>query len=100
MLPSKDVEFEDGSITISAPPTEFFKAKRWHCPRHSLPRAGNAGNHFYSAVHHDSRAEQLALFEKLQGMLNDYDDVLEIYNNVTHPRLSCVLIKLSATLAQ
>ena len=78
----EEVECEDGTVTILAPPAEFYKAKtalREAFPGveleiqeiRFLPREGKILS-----------GEDLGLFEKLLGMLNNSDDVQEIYHNI------------------
>ncbi|QVL33473.1 YebC/PmpR family DNA-binding transcriptional regulator [Telmatocola sphagniphila] len=78
----EEVECKDGTITVFAPPAEFFKAKT---ALHKafpdlvfdvqeitfLPKEGK-----------ELSGEELASFDKFLGMLNDCDDVQEIYHNV------------------
>lgn len=79
----EEVESSEGSITVFAPPGEFYKAKTallgafpglelevqeiTFLPRETKPLGG----------------DELAQFEKLLGMLNDCDDVQEVCHNVT-----------------
>lgn len=79
----EEVECKDGTITVFAPPSEFYKAKTalvaafpdldfevqeiTFLPKETKPLTG----------------DDLALFDKFLGMLNECDDVQEIYHNVT-----------------
>ena len=77
-----DVECEDGKITVFAPNTEYFNTK-------------NALTDAYGDIKFEvdeiqfipqttvkiSDAEDLALFEKFTEMLNDLEDVQNIYHN-------------------
>jgi len=81
----EEVECKDGHVTVFAPPVEFYKAKTalleafpdlelevqeiTFLPRETKVLAG----------------DELALFERFLGMLNDCDDVQEIYHNVSLP---------------
>ena len=76
-----DIENEDGKITVFAPNTEYFKAKQaltdafeglefevdeiQFIPQTSCPISG----------------DDVEIFEKLEFMLNDLDDVQNIYHN-------------------
>ena len=76
-----DIENEDGKITVFAPNTEYFKAKQaltdafegiefevdeiQFIPQTSCPISG----------------DDVEMFEKLELMLNDLDDVQNIYHN-------------------
>ena len=82
----EEVECKDGSVRIFAPPAEFYKVK-------SAILAGFPGVEFETQeitfLPQQSRslsAEDLALFEKFLEMLNDCDDVQEIYHNVALPK--------------
>ena len=81
----EEVECEDGTVTISAPPAEFSKAKT------ALLRAFPGTEleiqeiRFLPQASKSLSVEDLGLFEKLVGMLNDCDDVQEIYHNVAIP---------------
>jgi len=76
-----DIENEDGMITVYAPHTEFYKAK-------------NALMEAIPTIHFDMEeitflpqtttqvsGEDVILFDKFMEMLNDCDDVQEIYHN-------------------
>ncbi|MZR62080.1 YebC/PmpR family DNA-binding transcriptional regulator [Alcanivorax sp. DP30] len=77
-----DVESEDGMITVFTPNTEFAKA------RQALTEAFEGIDfeveeiqfipHAYTTVEGDDRE----LFEKFLAMLNDLDDVQNVYHNV------------------
>lgn len=81
----EEVESKDGAITVFAPPAEFYKAKTALLGAFPgldlevqeitfLPQAGKTLS-----------GEELALFERFIGMLNDCDDVQEIYHNISLP---------------
>ena len=81
----EEVESKGGAVTVFTPPAEFYKAKTALLGAFPglelevqeitfLPRATKALS-----------GEDLALFEKFLGMLNDCDDVQEIYHNVPLP---------------
>jgi YebC/PmpR family DNA-binding regulatory protein len=81
----EEVESQDGTITVFAPPAEFFKAKK--ALLDTFP-----GLEFdvqeITFLPHDRKTlsgDELALFERFLGMLNDCDDVQEIHHNVTLP---------------
>lgn len=77
-----DVESEDGMITVFTPNTEFAKA------RQALTEAFDGIDfeveeiqfipHAYTTVEGDDRE----LFDKFLAMLNDLDDVQNVYHNV------------------
>lgn len=81
----EEVECEAGTVTIFAPPAEFSKAK-------TALLAAFPGLEFevqeIRFLPQDSKtlgADELGTFEKLLGMLNDSDDVQDIYHNVALP---------------
>jgi YebC/PmpR family DNA-binding regulatory protein len=81
----EDVECEDGTITIFAPPAEFYKAKT--ALLEAFPGLELEVQEITFIPHASATlsTEQLAVFEKMQNMLNDCDDVQEIYHNVILP---------------
>jgi YebC/PmpR family DNA-binding regulatory protein len=77
-----DIENEDGKITVFAPNTDYFKAKTA-----LLDRCGELDfdvdeiqfiPHSFTTVSGDDAA----LFERFLTMLNDLDDVQQVYHNV------------------
>ena len=80
-----EVEREDGTITIFAPPGEFTKAKTALLEAFPGLELNIQEISFLPQTTKELNAEELATFEKLLGMLNDSDDVQEIYHNVTLP---------------
>ncbi|MCP8689630.1 YebC/PmpR family DNA-binding transcriptional regulator [Marinobacterium sedimentorum] len=80
-----DIENEDGKITVFAPNTDYFKAKTA-----LLERCGELDfdvdeiqfiPHSFTTVSGDD----VALFERFLSMLNDLDDVQQVYHNVELP---------------
>jgi YebC/PmpR family DNA-binding regulatory protein len=80
-----DVESSEGTITVFAPATELYKAKNALLKKFPdlefdvqeitmLPQSTKA-----------LTADDVPLFEKFMGMLNDIDDVQEIYHNAELP---------------
>jgi len=80
-----DIENEDGMITVYVPPTEFYKAK-------------TALSEKITDIHYDMdeitflpqnsvslSGEDAVTFEKFQDLLNNLDDVQEIYHNAELP---------------
>lgn len=76
-----DIENEDGIITVITPHTEFFKTKT------ALSEAFNDLHMeieeitFVPQTHTEVSGEDAQMFEKLLDMLNDCDDVQEVYHN-------------------
>jgi YebC/PmpR family DNA-binding regulatory protein len=81
----EEVESKEGAITVFAPPTEFYKAKT--ALLEALPGLELEVQEitFLPQTTKTLSAEDLASFEKFLGMLNDCDDVQEIYHNVSVP---------------
>jgi YebC/PmpR family DNA-binding regulatory protein len=82
----EDVESKDGYITVFAPPAEFYKAKT--ALLDALPDVELETQEitFLPQTSKTLSAEDLTLFEKFLEMLNDCDDVQDIYHNVAFPR--------------
>jgi YebC/PmpR family DNA-binding regulatory protein len=81
----EEVESEDGTITVFAPPAEFYKAKT--ALREAFPDLEFDVQEI-TFLPKEAKAlggDERALFEKLLGMLNECDDVQEVYHNVTLP---------------
>ena len=81
----EEVESKDGSITVFAPPSELYKAKNALLKAFPdielevqeitlLPQSNKAIS-----------PDDVPMFEKFMTMLNDCDDVQEIYHNVDLP---------------
>jgi YebC/PmpR family DNA-binding regulatory protein len=79
-----DIESEDGMITVFAPNTDFFKAKQA-----LIDELGTDGElefevdeiQFIPQNTAPISGEDLELFETFLAMLNDLDDVQDIYHN-------------------
>ncbi|MDG3004293.1 YebC/PmpR family DNA-binding transcriptional regulator [Paludisphaera mucosa] len=81
----EEVECKDGGITIFAPPAEFYKAKMALLEAFPGLELEVQEITFLPQVGKILSGDDLAVFEKLLGMLNDCDDVQEIYHNVDLP---------------
>jgi len=79
----EEVENKDGSITVFAPPAEFFKAKT--ALLEAFPDLEFEVQEITFLPKESKRLEgdDAAMFEKFLGMLNDCDDVQDVYHNVT-----------------
>lgn len=77
----KDIENEDGMISVYTPHTEFFKAKT------ALHEAFGEIEFEVEEITFEPQTmvtiegDDLPLFEKFMNMLNDCDDVQEVYHN-------------------
>ena len=78
-----EVECKDGAITIFAPPAEFYKAKTALLEAFPDLELEHQEITFLPQTSKTLGAEDLALFERLLGMLHDCDDVQEIHHNVS-----------------
>ena len=79
-----DIESEDGNITVFTPHSEYFKAKQA-----LLDSFGDIDFEVdeIQFLPKDSTAisgEDLEMFEKFLGMLNDLDDVQNIYHDADY----------------
>ena len=81
----EEIESKDGTITVFAPPAEFYKAKTALFKAFPDVELEIQEITFLPQASKTLSAEDLALFEKLLGMLNECDDVQEIYHNVARP---------------
>ncbi len=76
-----DIDCEDGMITVLVPPTEYFKTK-------TALIEMNAGIDFeveeityLPQTGHLIEGDDIASFERFVGLLNDLEDVAQIYHN-------------------
>src|SRR5436853_1220999 len=81
----EEVESKDGTITVFTPPAEFYKAKTALFEAFPGLELEIQEITFLPQVSKTLSGEDLALFQRLLGMLNDCDDVQEIYHNVALP---------------
>ena len=81
----EEVESKDGAITVFAPPAELYKAKTALLKAFPGLELEVQEITFLPQATKVLSAEELASFEKFLGMLNDCDDVQEIYHNVSLP---------------
>lgn len=80
-----DVECEDGSVTVFAPATEYNNAKQ--ALSEAMPDVEIEADEitFIAQMTTDISEEDLPMFEKFMNMLNDCDDVQDIYHNAVLP---------------
>ena len=78
----EEVECRDGDITIFAQPGEFFKAKTAVLAAFPGVELETQEITFLPQTSKTLSAEELVLFDKFIDMLNNSDDVQEIYHNV------------------
>lgn len=80
-----ELESNAGYLTIFAPPEEFFKAKTALLKAFPETELEVQEITFLPQSTKTLGPEDLPLFEKFLGMLNDCDDVQEIYHNAELP---------------
>lgn len=76
-----DIENEEGMITIIAPQTEFFKTKTALTEAFPDVNLEMEEITFVPQVHTEISGEDAEMFDKFIDMLNDCDDVQEVYHN-------------------
>ncbi|MBX7165755.1 MAG: YebC/PmpR family DNA-binding transcriptional regulator [Pirellulales bacterium] len=81
----EEVESKDGYITIFAPPAEFYKAKTALLEAFPDVDLETQEITFLPQALKALSPEDQAQFEKFLNMLNDCDDVQDIYHNVDMP---------------
>jgi transcriptional/translational regulatory protein YebC/TACO1 len=81
----EEIESKDGAITVFAPPAEFYKAKKALLEAFPDVELEVQEITFLPQASKMLSGEDLALFERFLGMLNDCDDVQDIYHNVALP---------------
>ena len=81
----EEIESKDGTITIFAPPAEFYKAKTALLEAFPDVELEVQEITFLPQSTKTLGAEDLAAFEKFLGMLHDCDDVQEIYHDIVLP---------------
>jgi len=81
----EEIESQAGTLTIFAPPDEFYKAKT--ALLHAFPGTELEVQEitFLPQSTKTLSAEDLASFQKLMAMLNDCDDVQDVYHNADIP---------------
>ena len=81
----EEIERKENTITVFVPPAEFFKAK--NALHEAFPKLEFEVQEivFIPQETKTLSAEDQATFEKFLGMVNESDDVQEIYHNVSLP---------------
>ena len=80
-----DVECENGQVTIFAPTTEFFKAKQALMDAMPDITLDVEEITFLPQTRTEIPADDVPMFDKFIAMLNDCDDVQDIYHNAIRP---------------
>jgi len=81
----EEVECKDGYITIFAPPSEFYKVKSAVLAAFPGVEFETQEITFLPQQTKSLGAEDLAVFEKFLEVLNDCDDVQNVFHNVALP---------------
>ncbi|MBT1452468.1 YebC/PmpR family DNA-binding transcriptional regulator [Glaciecola sp. XM2] len=76
-----DVEVEDGQVTVLVPHTEFFKAKTSLQERFDGIEFDVEEITWLPQESKDISEDDMPMFEKFMDMLNDCDDVQNVYHN-------------------
>lgn len=76
-----DVELDDGQITVFAPHTEFFKAKTVLSEQFDSLEFDVEEISWVPQDTKDISEEDMPMFEKFMDMLNDCEDVQNVYHN-------------------
>ena len=77
-----DIEEDGDQITVFAPHTEYFKAKQALIDAYGEIDFKVDEIQFIPQTSQPLQGEELEMFEKLISMLNDCDDVQNVYHNV------------------
>jgi transcriptional/translational regulatory protein YebC/TACO1 len=80
-----DVESNDGQLTVFAPAAEFFKAKTALIEAFPDTELEVQEITFLAQTNADLSADDVPMFEKFINMLNDCEDVQDIYHNAILP---------------
>lgn len=76
-----DIECEDGMITVQVPPTEFFKTKTALQEMDSGIDFEMEEITYLPTTEHEISGEGAEQFERFVSLMNDLEDVQEIYHN-------------------
>ncbi len=85
-----DAQCEHGEVTLFAPASEYYKAKQ--ALLEALPGIELEVDEvaFVPLTRAEISSEDLPMFEKFINMLNDCDDVQDVYHNAILPKLGSV----------
>ncbi|MBE1299101.1 MAG: YebC/PmpR family DNA-binding transcriptional regulator [Alteromonadaceae bacterium] len=81
-----DVELEDGKVTVFAPHTEFFKTKNALADFNADIEFDVEEISFVPQTNVDIAEDDMPMFDKFMDMLNDCDDVQNVYHNAVLPQ--------------
>jgi len=80
-----EIECKEGNLTIFAPPDEFYKAKTALLQAFPGTELEVQEITFLPQTTKSLSPEDLAMFQKFMTMLNDCDDVQDVYHNAELP---------------
>src|SRR3954471_24647663 len=80
-----EIEHKDGYLTIFAPPSEFYKAKTALLQAFPDTELEVQEITFLPQTTKSLNPDDLAMFQKFMTMLNDCDDVQDVYHNADLP---------------
>jgi YebC/PmpR family DNA-binding regulatory protein len=80
-----EIECKDGTLTIFAPPSEFYKAKTALLEAFPGTELEVQEITFLPQTNKAISQEDLPMFEKFINMLNDCEDVQDVYHNAELP---------------
>ena len=80
-----DVECKDGQVTLFAPAAEFSKARTALMEAYPKLELEVQEITFHPQANKDISADDVPMFEKFINLLNDCDDVQDIYHNAVLP---------------
>lgn len=80
-----DVEVEEGNVTVFAPHTEFFKVKNTLTEAFANLKFEAEEITFVPQTQSEIGADDMPMFEKFMAMLEDCDDVQNVYHNALLP---------------
>jgi len=80
-----EIECKDGNLTIFAPPDEFYKAKTALLQAFPGTELEVQEITFLPQTTKSLSADDLTMFQKFMTMLNDCDDVQDVYHNADLP---------------
>jgi transcriptional/translational regulatory protein YebC/TACO1 len=80
-----EIESKNGTLTIFAPASEFYKAKTALVQAFPDIQFDAQEITFLPQASKTLSPEDLPMFEKFLNMLNDCDDVQDVYHNVSLP---------------
>lgn len=80
-----EIESNNGTLTIFAPSDEFYKAKTALLEAFPDLKLDAEEITFLPQATKTLNAEDMQMFDKFLGMLNDCDDVQDVYHNVELP---------------